>query len=1294
MTVLFFGGGAQAEGGGGGDEPSSSRITTTRKATASSSPSSRPPPRRRRVLLRVDRATRLLVPFLLASALAALLEERRQRGGYRRRCCYGAASAERVGPIVVALAQQDENGVASGQRQPRRRRRPPLRLDLHPTGAEEELRRRYNRQRRRRLRRLRESRRLDEATSGGVSGSGSSSSSSNSSILFVGLDEIGAFENGHDDDDSYRRWLSEEWNNYDGNSNAVYAGIPDPDDPYHFRNRRLREFYEARHLSRYERLHREERGVELNLGWDGTYAFDDDDNDQNRRGFYDDVLLPSELIQRQQRQQQQQGNETSDTTRRDYRENLRFLNQEQRRHAMSTSAAATATTVSAVSANTITEFTGGQFDNYQSVPLSQGYGTHFANVWVGSPTPQRKTVIVDTGSHFTAFPCSGCSHCGGPHHTDPYFEPDKSESFHALQCDECRDGVVCEKGECRFTQSYTEGSSWVAVQVKDRFYCGGTDILDSVEPNDEKYAIDFMFGCQVSMAGLFITQLADGIMGMSAHAATLPKQLYDKRISEHNLFALCYRRELGTSKRGVTAGSMTIGGFSTALDTTPVVYARNMANSGWYTVYVKGIFIRSGGGLSAKSQDEKHKTIRVRVDHASLNSGKGVIVDSGTTDTYLNKAVAKDFNKAWQKATGQKYSHAPIQLTPEQLRGLPTILVQCHASSQKVDPSIDDYGSVPGYAGRLDPKNPNDLLIAIPATSYMDYSPITKQYTSRVYFTESSGGVLGSNAMQGHNVVFDWENGRIGFAESSCTYDRKNTPMPGLDEGFSVDCLVGNPVLSQACIDTVDQRLCEHHPNNIALLGTEVWSAIVESAGTDAGSSCVESAKDWVTANEMDDPVIKCVGGGLCEERRPCQLTCSEAGKAAQVTRIFSTKKQNDCGDSFWSACDYGCTQSRILSAPFTDGFCHEISRQSRPCHIGACARSDPCRVPFLVHAVIGFRGGSLANWSLATEDVFVSALTKTAATLSHKRLFGNGDVNVLAVLPWYQDDGGDEGWDDLDSTVGSASETNELGLKVVLEISIFNPQAKVGNETLESLAPDNEGNGNLLYSAFQNITDRFSLKEAKTTCRADDLYALAKQALVLKREVIRHEEFVPLLIDEVKKTGNGITDQPNAPFLTVETNTIGRFAEGSRVIAVWSIRTEIDDEINYFGPPKPWWFKVIAAAHAVAFVIMAFMLLSTAWTIMLGFIDAFRDKSKEGNGMSLSARWGRYLFGRNYRQQRYTTVSITDDVEDVIMGASSRNIELTTIVQPSSFNNRYRGTTKKRRSKIYTIESRSSSDL
>jgi hypothetical protein len=43
-------------------------------------------------------------------------------------------------------------------------------------------------------------------------------------------------------------------------------------------------------------------------------------------------------------------------------------------------------------------------------PLFEGLGTHYSFIWVGTPA-QRVSVIMDTGSHHTAFPCTGCK-CG------------------------------------------------------------------------------------------------------------------------------------------------------------------------------------------------------------------------------------------------------------------------------------------------------------------------------------------------------------------------------------------------------------------------------------------------------------------------------------------------------------------------------------------------------------------------------------------------------------------------------------------------------------------------------------------------------------------------------------------------------------------------------------------------------------------------------------------------------------------------------------------------------------------
>lgn len=100
----------------------------------------------------------------------------------------------------------------------------------------------------------------------------------------------------------------------------------------------------------------------------------------------------------------------------------------------------------------------------------------------------------------------------------------------------------------------TEGSSWHAFEAVDKVFLGGRDPGDAANPINNSFKTDFLFGCQVKETGLFVTQLADGIMGMSAHPSTLPKVMYDQEKLEHNMFSICFRRELHVSKRGILAG--------------------------------------------------------------------------------------------------------------------------------------------------------------------------------------------------------------------------------------------------------------------------------------------------------------------------------------------------------------------------------------------------------------------------------------------------------------------------------------------------------------------------------------------------------------------------------------------------------------------------------------------------------------------------------------------------------------------------------------------------------------------
>ena len=138
-------------------------------------------------------------------------------------------------------------------------------------------------------------------------------------------------------------------------------------------------------------------------------------------------------------------------------------------------------------------------------PLFQGLGSHYCTVHVGTP-PQVTTLLVDTGSEMTGFPCSGCENCGNKH-TNPYFEPDKSTSFEVVNCNECTGiGASCSNDQCIVGVSYLEGSSWHGYQARDVFSLTkqGTDAHSDLQ-------VPFTFACETRESGQFDSQLENGM---------------------------------------------------------------------------------------------------------------------------------------------------------------------------------------------------------------------------------------------------------------------------------------------------------------------------------------------------------------------------------------------------------------------------------------------------------------------------------------------------------------------------------------------------------------------------------------------------------------------------------------------------------------------------------------------------------------------------------------------------------------------------------------------------------------
>lgn len=397
----------------------------------------------------------------------------------------------------------------------------------------------------------------------------------------------------------------------------------------------------------------------------------------------------------------------------------------------------------------------------RSSPLYQGLGTHYVDLWIGTPS-QRQTVIIDTGSGITAMPCSGCSDCGSGYHEDNFFMEEDSSTFSVLSCDNCSRSSHCISGlnTCQLSVSYQEGSSWSAHEVSDKIYIGGPHEAPLDHPPND--AFNLLFGCQTSITGLFKTQLADGIMGMNFDTLSFWKQAHDSGAIPNQAFSLCFTKGDGLD---IGAGVMTLGGNNPALHTDSNMAFANFVNGGsFFRVQIKKVYLRSNGGTSVIASSENATVEQLDIDQ-SLLMGLDVIVDSGTTSTYLARSLSAPFKAAWKEFTGHDWNSDEhlSSLTIEQASALPTILIQLHAwQGGEQNPAAE------GVAASVDPSNPNDVLVAIPPSHYLTLSEGT--FRTAIFFEGGYRSVLGANFMMGHDIYFDIDNTRMGFAESTCDY--------------------------------------------------------------------------------------------------------------------------------------------------------------------------------------------------------------------------------------------------------------------------------------------------------------------------------------------------------------------------------------------------------------------------------------------------------------------------------------------------------------------------------------------
>ena len=349
---------------------------------------------------------------------------------------------------------------------------------------------------------------------------------------------------------------------------------------------------------------------------------------------------------------------------------------------------------------------------------------------------------------------------------------------------------------------------------------------------------------------------------------------------------------------------------------------------------------------------------------------------------------------------------------------------------------------------------------------------------------------------------------------------------------------------------------------------------------------------------------VNCDGKGVCQEVRKCIISCANALAHGTASKNTALTPIGSCGALTWSACDYTCTQTKINSVLMSDGKCHEdkSSEITRSCHVQACGRSDPCRVPFVVHAIIKIRGAVASHWTKHAEEIFAESFTATLNInrKSNENRVEPGDIVVLSASPWRASD---------DTVFGTKNVENdeddeELGMQLVVETSIFNYNTEIPK-----------------FKRHRDVP--------MATCRDSDVRPLAIVALNMHKK-LAEPNFIDLLVEHMK-LDESLGEKQMSPFYyTFEDR---KLAQESFVVTSWTIKSDVGTrsstiDLDAFGNVR---------LNILFLTLLSLMIAFICWRLRLWSV-----RKKYASTMAVSAADN--PANEHRRRGKYSRVKTTDN--------------------------------------------------
>ena len=370
-------------------------------------------------------------------------------------------------------------------------------------------------------------------------------------------------------------------------------------------------------------------------------------------------------------------------------------------------------------------------------------GYYYLDAFVGTP-PQRRSLIMDTGSHLTIFPCSECTHCRG--HLHPIFDTRSSSTFRNVNPDREYFDWRCSRGSetCRFSQGYTEGSVYEGYFAVDRFLFEG----EMPEPKVKDAKFDHIFGCATRESGEFYSQEVDGIIGFGVKKiGDRPPSIIDIEQKERRIkgpaFSICMAHD---------GGVMNFGNWNSKRHIGPQKWLDSSRLS-WKEQYMVEVGSIEIGGK------------KLSYDFEAMNSGGGrAFLDTGTTFVYFSQDLFSEWRSKFADFCGQDAKHC----------GGTGKARECYEFKDSKYENFEAFlHTFPNVTFTLNqgvpwPWFPQDYLVqSLDSSAHFCVGVKTLKNM-----------ILGAVFMKNVDVFFDREASKIGFARAGCGSD----PSPWLED--------------------------------------------------------------------------------------------------------------------------------------------------------------------------------------------------------------------------------------------------------------------------------------------------------------------------------------------------------------------------------------------------------------------------------------------------------------------------------------------------------------------------------